>query len=74
VIGADGSYELRDSETPYKADFGLEDEALTQENTSYWGRYLSDRPVSFSPCGRTWRERDTIQMILPLLNRWSGPA
>ena len=36
VIGANGSYELRESETSYKADFGLENEDLRQENTFYW--------------------------------------
>jgi hypothetical protein len=35
VIGANGSYELRESETPYEADFGLENEDLRQENTFY---------------------------------------
>ena len=36
VMGANGSYELREPETPYKADFGLENEGLSQENTFYW--------------------------------------
>ena len=36
VIGADGSYELRESETPYKADFGLGNGDLRQANTFYW--------------------------------------
>ena len=36
VIGADGSYELREPETPYKADFGPENDGLRQENTFYW--------------------------------------
>jgi hypothetical protein len=36
VIWADGSYELREPETPCRADFGLENEGLSQENTFYW--------------------------------------
>jgi len=36
VIGADGSYELRESETPYEADFGLGNEDLRKENAFYW--------------------------------------
>ena len=36
VIGVDGSYELGESETPYEADLGLENEALWQETTFYW--------------------------------------
>jgi len=36
VIGANGSYELRESGTPYKADFGLGNGNLRQENTLYW--------------------------------------
>jgi len=36
VMGANGSYELREPETPYKADFGPENADLRQENTFYW--------------------------------------
>lgn len=36
VIGANGSYELREPETPYEANFSLESEGLRQENTFYW--------------------------------------
>ena len=33
VIGVNGSYELREPETSYKADFGQENDGLRQENT-----------------------------------------
>lgn len=36
VIGANGSYELREPETAYGADFGPENEDLRQENAFYW--------------------------------------
>jgi hypothetical protein len=36
VMGANGSYELREPETPYKPDFGPENADLRQENTFYW--------------------------------------
>jgi putative transposase len=36
VIGTNGSYELREPETPYEADFGHENAGLRQEN-GYFG-------------------------------------
>ena len=36
VIGADEFYELREPETSYKADFGLENDGLSQENNYFW--------------------------------------
>jgi REP element-mobilizing transposase RayT len=36
VIGGNESYELRESETPYKADFGHENGGLRQENGYFW--------------------------------------
>jgi hypothetical protein len=36
VIGADEFYELREPETSYKADFGLENDGLRQENSYFW--------------------------------------
>jgi hypothetical protein len=36
VIRADGSYELREPETPYGVDFGPENDDLRQENEFYW--------------------------------------
>jgi hypothetical protein len=36
AIGADGSYELRDAETPYGAVFSLQNGDLRDENTFYW--------------------------------------
>jgi hypothetical protein len=36
VIEADGSYELREPETPYGVDFGPENDDLRQENEFYW--------------------------------------
>jgi len=36
VIGADEFYELREPETSYKADFGLENAGLRQQNSYFW--------------------------------------
>ena len=36
VIGANGSYELREPETAYGPGFGSENEDLRQENAFYW--------------------------------------
>ena len=36
VIGADGSYELRDPEIPYKAVFGPQNDDLREENAFFW--------------------------------------
>jgi len=36
VIGADEFYELRELETSYKTDFGLENDNLSQENWYFW--------------------------------------
>jgi len=36
VIGANEYYELREPETSYKADFGLENDGLRQENSYFW--------------------------------------
>ena len=36
VIGADGSYELRDPEIPYKALFAPENDDLREENAFFW--------------------------------------
>jgi len=36
VIRVDGSYELREAETPYETDFSLGNEDLRQENIFYW--------------------------------------
>ena len=36
VIGADGSYELRDPETFYEAVFNPPDDDLSEENALFW--------------------------------------
>jgi len=36
VMGENGSYELREPETPYDANFEIENGGLRQENTFYW--------------------------------------
>ena len=36
VIGSDGSYKLRDPETPYEAVFGPENDPLSGENGFFW--------------------------------------
>jgi putative transposase len=36
AIGADEFYELREPETSYKADFGLENAGLSQQNSYFW--------------------------------------
>jgi putative transposase len=50
VIGADGSYELRDPEIPYKAVFGPPNDDLREENGFFWE--LCD-PRSISLLGPT---------------------
>jgi len=36
MIGAGGSYELREPATAYEGDFGLENGDLRPQNTFYW--------------------------------------
>ncbi len=36
VIGADGSYELRESPAPYRRILGHENEGLRRENSYFW--------------------------------------
>jgi len=38
VMGANGSFELREPDTPYEALLGAENEDLSQENMYYWDR------------------------------------
>ncbi len=40
VVGANGSYELREPIASYEADFASKNDGLRQENAFYWDRFL----------------------------------